>query len=198
MGNKDKKKSGYSSEWSLNVLFSLDFAQLVKYVFSILRLNALFVLCLQLEECRDLKRRKGLYHRTHREMVCRVITAALQSRYFLSGNVWMSQCEHHYLVCRLVLHSFFLQCFYFFILLLLHSVFSPSLSCTHVRLGSVGVWRMTHLLHTSCCLTIFGLPGNPFFFPLCLCSGEKDQAMQRQHDELFSTFFYTIFQSKDL
>lgn len=43
----------------------------------------------------------------------------------------------------------FFQISYFFILLLCHSAFSPSLSCTHARPGSVGVWRMTHLLHTS-------------------------------------------------
>lgn len=83
-----------------------------------------------------------------------------------------------------------LQCFYFFILSLSHSVFSPSLSCTHARLASVGVWGMTHLLHTSSLLDHIWAARKSIF--LHSCSGEE-QAMQGQHDELFSSFSFLLY-----
>lgn len=124
-------------------------------------------------------------------MWCTVIAVVPWPCYFLNENVWMSWCEDHYLVSRFF-YTQFLQCFYFFLLSLSYSVFSPSLSCTHERPGSVGVWTMTHLLHTPHhCLTIFGLPGNPFF---CCCVVEEP-ALQRKHDELFSTYSFLLYYS---
>lgn len=74
-----------------------------------------------------------------------------QSLLFFSVRVFSSlaMCGYHNVFALNVCSIQFLQRFYFFILLLSHSAFSPSLPCTHARLGSVGVWRMTHLLHTS-------------------------------------------------
>lgn len=133
---------------------------------------------------------KGLYHRVQRLMLCTDIAVVLWFCYFLSGNVWMSWCEHHCLVCRLQ----FLQCFYSFILLLSHLVFSPSLSCTHVRPGSVGVWRMTHLLHTS------SLLGHIWAARKSICVVERSRQCRdnMMSSFLLSLFFCAIFQNEDL
>lgn len=85
--------------------------------------------------------------------------------------------------------TLFLQCFYFFILSLSHSVFSPSLSCTHARPGSVGVWRMTHLLHTSSLPDHIWAARKSIF--LQLCSGEK----QANAETKWWALFYFLFSS---
>lgn len=94
----------------------------------------------------------------------------------------------------------FVQCLYFFILSLSHSVFSPSLSCTHARLGSVGVCRMTHLLHTSSLFDHIWAGRKSFFSPLCACVVERSRQCRdiMMSSFLLSPFFCTIFQNKDL
>lgn len=84
----------------------------------------------------------------------------------------------------LLLFSLFAHClppFLFF--------FSPflSLSCTHARLANVGVWEMTHLLHTSSSPGHIWAARKSIF--LRLCSGERE-VMQRHYGELFSTFSF--------
>lgn len=53
---------------------------------------------------------------------------------------------------------------------------------------------MTHLLHTSSLPDHIWTARKSFFiFLLGLYSGDKEQAMQRQHDELFSTFSFLLY-----
>lgn len=86
----------------------------------------------------------------------------------------------------------------FFPSLLLFSLFaqSPSLplffpflslSCTHARLANVGVWEMTHLLHTSSSPDHIWAARKSIF--LRLCSRERE-VMRRHYGELFSTFSF--------
>lgn len=109
---------------------------------------------------------KILYHRVQRAMLCTVIAAVFWS-YFLSGNVWMSLCEHHYLVCRLALHSLCSAFISLFSRCL--TLFSLPLCLAHMQ--GWGVWESVGWLICCThhhCLTIFGLAGNPFFPPSAL------------------------------
>lgn len=87
-------------------------------------------------------------------------------------------------------------CSAFISLVSLSQCFSLRLCLAHARMVSVGVWWLI-CCTPHCCLTIFGLPGNPYF--LSLCSGEE-QTLQGHYDELFFAFslLFTIFHSRDL
>lgn len=90
------------------------------------------------------------------------------------------------LVCRC---ASALQCFPFS-----PSAFSPSLSCTHARLVSVGVWWLIRC-KPHCRLTIFGLPGNRCF--LSLCRGEK-QPLQGHYHQLSVAFSFFCLSQQGL
>lgn len=92
----------------------------------------------------------------------------------------MSQCEHRYLASAVSLHSFvqFFPC-------LAVSLVSLSIPVLHTctAKGSVGVCTVTHLLHTSSLPDHIWASRKSIFL---LLSSRGEQAMQRQHDELFS------------
>lgn len=98
----------------------------------------------------------------------------------------VEMCQCHYLICRLPLYhncsafiSLFSGCPIFF---------SPFPSCTHAS-WRVGVWGMTHLLHTSSLLAHIWAARKSIL--QCFCSGEE-QAMRGERNRLFSLSLFSV------